>query len=87
MYLTLIEEQDRLKKSVKKSIKTRNIVLEVLIPILLIIGYKTRILGSIMCLFTLTVALIFHLDFDSQIKLIMLLINLNLYTFDLQKLI
>ena len=52
------------------------IVLEIVAPILIIIGYKTRILGSIMCLFTLTVALIFHLDFDSQIKLIMLLKDL-----------
>ena len=52
------------------------VILEVFIPILLIVGYKTRILGSIMCLFTLTVALIFHFDFDSQIQLIMLLKDL-----------
>lgn len=52
------------------------VLLEVFIPILLIVGYKTRILGSIMCLFTLTVALIFHLDFDSQIQLIMFLKDL-----------
>ena len=52
------------------------VLLEVFIPILLIVGYKTRILGSVMCLFTLTVALIFHLDFDSQIQLIMLLKDL-----------
>ena len=52
------------------------VILEVFIPILLIVGYKTRILGSIMCLFTLTVALIFHLDFVSQIQLIMLLKDL-----------
>tara|TARA_Y100000768_G_scaffold77759_1_gene55067 strand:+ start:192 stop:572 length:381 start_codon:yes stop_codon:yes gene_type:complete len=52
------------------------VLLEIFIPILLIVGYKTRILGSIMCLFTLTVALIFHLDFDSQIQLIMLLKDL-----------
>ena len=51
-------------------------LLEVFIPILLVVGYKTRILGSIMCLFTLTVALIFHLDFDSQIQLIMFLKDL-----------
>ena len=54
----------------------QTVLLEVFIPILLIVGYKTRILGSIMCLFTLTVALIFHLDFDSQIQLIMLLKDL-----------
>ena len=52
------------------------VFLEIFIPILLIVGYKTRILGSIMCLFTLTVALIFHLDFDSQIQLIMFLKDL-----------
>ena len=52
------------------------VLLEVFIPILLIVGYKTRILGSIMCLFTLTVALIFHLNFDSQIQLIMFLKDL-----------
>ena len=52
------------------------VILDVFIPILLIVGYKTRILGSVMCLFTLTVALIFHLDFDSQIQLIMLLKDL-----------
>ena len=52
------------------------VLLEVFIPILLVVGYKTRILGSIMCLFTLTVALIFHLDFDSQIQLIMFLKDL-----------
>ena len=52
------------------------VLLEVFIPILLIVGYKTRILGSIMCLFTLSVALIFHLNFDSQIQLIMFLKDL-----------
>tara|TARA_Y100000741_G_scaffold288692_1_gene228689 strand:+ start:741 stop:1124 length:384 start_codon:yes stop_codon:yes gene_type:complete len=52
------------------------VLLEVFIPILLIVGYKTRILGSIMCLFTLAVALIFHLNFDNQIQLIMFLKDL-----------
>ena len=52
------------------------VLLEIFIPILLIVGYKTRILGSIMCLFTLAVALIFHLNFDSQIQLIMFLKDL-----------
>ena len=52
------------------------VLLEIFIPILLIVGYKTRILGSIMCLFTLAVALIFHLNFDNQIQLIMFLKDL-----------
>ena len=53
-----------------------SVAFELIFPLLLIVGYKTRILGSIMCLFTLTVALIFHLDFDSQIQLIMFLKDL-----------
>ena len=52
------------------------VLLEIFIPMLLIVGYKTRILGSIMYLFTLSVALIFHLSFDSQIQLIMFLKDL-----------
>ena len=52
------------------------VLLEIFIPMLLIVGYKTRILGSIMCLFTLSVALIFHLNFDIQIQLIMFLKDL-----------
>ena len=47
-----------------------SIILEILFPILLIIGYKTRFSASIMALFTLTVALIFHTNFDNQMELI-----------------
>ena len=50
-----------------------SIILEVLFPILLIIGYKTRFSASIMALFTLTVALIFHTNFDNQMESIMFL--------------
>ena len=49
------------------------IILEVLFPILLIIGYKTRFSASIMALFTLTVALIFHTNFENQMELIIFL--------------
>ena len=50
-----------------------SIILEILFPILLIIGYKTRFSASIMTLFTLTVALIFHTNFDNQMELIIFL--------------
>ena len=50
-----------------------SLILEILFPILLIIGYKTRISALIMALFTLTVAIIFHTDFQSQMELIMFL--------------
>ena len=50
-----------------------SMILEVLFPILLIIGYKTRFSASIMALFTLTVALIFHTNFENQMELIIFL--------------
>ena len=50
-----------------------SIILEVLFPILLIIGYKTRFSASLMALFTLTVALIFHTNFENQMELIIFL--------------
>ena len=47
-----------------------SLVLEILFPILLIFGYKTKISSSIMALFTLTVAIIFHSDFQNHLELI-----------------
>jgi len=47
--------------------------LEIVFPVLLIVGYKTRFSASIMALFTLTVALIFHTNFDNQMELIIFL--------------
>ena len=44
-----------------------SLVLEILFPILLIVGYKTKISASIMALFTLTVAIIFHSDFQNHL--------------------
>ena len=50
-----------------------SIVLEIVFPILLIVGYKTRFSASIMALFTLTVALIFHTNFENQMETIIFL--------------
>ena len=47
--------------------------LEIVFPVLLIIGYKTRFSASIMALFTLTVALIFHTNFENQMESIIFL--------------
>ena len=49
------------------------VILEVLFPILLIIGYKTRFSASVMALFTFIVALIFHTNFENQMGLIFFL--------------
>ena len=53
-----------------------SLILEILFPILLIIGYKTKISASIMALFTLTVAIIFHTNFQNEMELIFFLKDL-----------
>jgi putative oxidoreductase len=52
--------------------------LEIVFPILLIVGYKTRFSASIMALFTLTVALIFHTNFDDQMESIIFLKDISI---------
>ena len=47
--------------------------LEILFPIILIVGYKTKWAASVMALFTFTVAIIFHSDFNEEMQLIMFL--------------
>ena len=49
------------------------IIIEILFPLLLIIGYKTKFSASIMALFTLTVAIIFHTNFNNEMELIIFL--------------
>ena len=52
------------------------IIVEILFPILLIIGYQTRFSALILSLFTLTLAVIFHTDFSDQIQVISFLKNI-----------
>ena len=52
------------------------IVIEILFPILLIIGYQTRLSALILSLFTLALAVIFHTDFADQMQLISFLKNI-----------
>ncbi len=49
------------------------ITLEILFPIILILGYKTKWAASIMALFTFTVAIIFHTDFNDEMQMILFL--------------
>ena len=51
-------------------------VLEILFPLLLIVGYKTKWSASIMALFTFTVAIIFHTDFSEGMQMIFFLKDL-----------
>ena len=49
------------------------VILEILFPLLLIVGYKTKWAASIMALFTFTVAMIFHTDFSEGMQLVFFL--------------
>ena len=44
------------------------IILEILFPLLLIIGYQTKISALIMAIFTIVVAIIFHTNFADQMQ-------------------
>ena len=44
------------------------IILEILFPLLLIIGYQTKIASLVMAIFTIVVAIIFHTDFADQMQ-------------------
>ena len=52
------------------------IAVEILFPILLIIGYQSRFSALVLSLFTLTLAVIFHTDFSNQMQLISFLKNI-----------
>ena len=48
-------------------------ILEILFPLFLIVGYKTKWAASIMALFTFAVAIIFHTDFSENMQLMLFL--------------
>ena len=52
------------------------IILEILGPILIILGYKTKITASILGVFCLVTAIIFHNDFNNQMQLTSFLKNI-----------
>ena len=52
------------------------LLFEMIFPILLIIGYKTKISAFAMFIFTIVVTIIFHSDFGDQMQLMAFLKNL-----------
>ena len=54
------------------------IILEIVGPILIIIGYKTRIAAAALSLFCIATAIIFHNDFSDQMQLTAFLKNIAL---------
>ena len=54
------------------------IILEILGPILIILGYQTKITAAFLSLFCLATAIIFHDDFNNQMQLTSFLKNIAL---------
>ena len=54
------------------------IILEIIAPILIIVGYKTKLAAAALGLFCLTTAIIFHNDFGNQTQLTAFLKNIAL---------
>tara|TARA_B100000686_G_C16016371_1_gene583747 strand:- start:156 stop:539 length:384 start_codon:yes stop_codon:yes gene_type:complete len=48
-------------------------ILEILFPLFLIVGYKTKWAASVMALFTFAVAIIFHTDFSEGMQMMLFL--------------
>ena len=53
-------------------------LLEIILPIFIIFGFKTRLCASILVIFTISVTLIFHMDFNNQMQLITFLKNISI---------
>ena len=54
------------------------IVLEIILPILIIVGYKTQLSAVLLAIFSIATAVIFHSDFSNQMQIIAFLKNLGL---------
>ena len=54
------------------------IIIEILFPLMIIVGYQTRIAAGGLLLFSLLTAFIFHLDFSNQMQIIAFLKNVGL---------
>tara|TARA_B100001013_G_scaffold309838_1_gene214388 strand:+ start:329 stop:706 length:378 start_codon:yes stop_codon:yes gene_type:complete len=54
------------------------LIFELVFPILLIIGFQTKISALAMFIFTIVVTIIFHNDFGDQLQLMALLKNLSI---------
>ncbi len=54
------------------------IILEIILPIFLIVGYKAQISAIVLAIFSILTGIIFHLDFSNQMQVIALLKNFGL---------
>ena len=54
------------------------ILLEIVTPIFIIVGYKVKISAALLSLFCIATAIIFHTDFTNQMELISFMKNIGL---------
>jgi len=54
------------------------IALEIILPILIIVGYHTRLAATLLALFSIVTAFIFHSNFSDQMQMISFLKNIGL---------
>ena len=54
------------------------ILLEIILPLFIIIGYQARLAAGLLSIFCLITAFIFHFDFSDQTQLISFLKNIGL---------
>ena len=54
------------------------ILLEIILPLFVIVGYKAKISSAVLAIFCLATAFIFHFDFLDQIQTILFLKNIGL---------
>jgi len=54
------------------------IALEIILPLFVIIGYQARVSASLLAIFCIVTAFLFHYDFDNQMQTIAFLKNLGL---------
>ena len=54
------------------------IAVEIILPVLVIVGYQARIAAGILAIFCLTTAFLFHFDFSNQSQLVSFLKNIGL---------
>ena len=53
-----------------------SIILEILFPLMIIVGYKTKLAALILSIFTFAVAIIFHTDFYEDMQIVFFLKDL-----------
>ena len=54
------------------------IAVEIILPVLVIVGYQARIAAGILAIFCLVTAFLFHFDFSNQSQLVSFLKNIGL---------